>query len=268
VLLGQPLGGLIAEFLGLAGPLIVYGGVCLFAGWLVLRFLVPVSGPSGTRIGFPARQQGLAELEAPLPSAWGRVRGLLSGRAFVSALVANAAIFWVMGSVRMTLFPLFGKEEVGLSELGIGAVLGAAALAQFATMWTAGTMTDTRGRRAVLLPSLLVLAASVAALGWSTSIGLLVITLAVLGVATGFAGVVPAAVVGDVVPREVSGTGVGLYRFAGDVGLVIGPAVGGAVADAGGFGPAFVVSAVPLVIAFALALRMPETLRVATRQSV
>lgn len=261
VLLGQPIGGLVAEVLGLASPLVVYGAVCLLAGALMFRYLVPVAGPGAAERAVPVREEGLAEVEAPLPSAWGRVRGLLSGRAFVTALAANLAIFWVLGAVRMTLIPLFAKEEVGVSTIGVGALLGVAALAQFAVMWTAGSMTDSRGRRAVLLPGLAALAASVAVLGWAASPWTLAAALAAVGVATGFAGVVPSAVVADVAPRESSGTAVGLYRFAGDVGLVLGPAVGGAVADVAGFVPAFLASAAPLAAAWALALRMPETLR-------
>jgi MFS family permease len=89
----------------------------------------------------------------------------------------------------------------------------------------------------------------------------LVAVMAALGVATGFAAVVPAAVVADVAPRGSSGTAVGGYRFAGDVGFVLGPLIGGMVADAAGFGPAFLVTALPILAAFILAIGMPETLR-------
>jgi MFS family permease len=258
--LGQPLGGVIAEVLGLAAPLWFYAASCFICAGLILRKLTdrsaPIRDPGGV-----STAEVLAESETRLPTAWGRIRGMLSDRAFVAALAANAALFWVLGAVRMTLVPLFAEERVGLSEAGIGAILGAASVAQFVMMWKAGALADSRGRKRVLIPALAALTVSTALMGWAGSGLSLVAVLAALGVATGFAAVVPAAVVADVAPKASSGTAVGAYRFAGDIGFVLGPLIGGVVADAAGFGPAFVVTALPVLAALVLAIGMPETLR-------
>jgi MFS family permease len=81
-------------------------------------------------------------------------------------------------------------------------------------------------------------------------------------VATGFAGVAPAAMVADLAPRNLSGTAVGMFRFAGDLGFVLGPVLTGLVADAAGYVPAFLVAAAPLLLVLALAVRAPETLHI------
>jgi MFS family permease len=60
---------------------------------------------------------------------------------------------------------------------------------------------------------------------------------------------------------------VGLFRFCGDLGFTIGPLLAGFTATAFGFEVAFVVAAVPTVIAFLLAVRMEETLRPARADS-
>jgi MFS family permease len=185
---------------------------------------------------------------------------MLSDRAFLAALAANAALFWVLGSVRMTLAPLFAEERLGLSAAGIGAVLGVASVAQFLMMWRAGALADSRGRRGVLIPALATLTVATALMGWADSAFSLIAVMVALGVATGFAAVVPAAVVADVAPKASSGTAVGAYRFAGDVGFVLGPLIGGVVADTAGFAPAFLVTAVPVAAALTLAIGMPETL--------
>jgi MFS family permease len=257
--LGQPLGGMIAGALGLAAPLWFYAGACAISAVLTFRFLsaAPSTGPHRVRTA----GEVLAESEGGPVGAWSRLRGLLSNRAFVVALAANAALFWVLGAVRLTLVPLFAQEAVGLREAGIGAVLGAAAGAQFLFMWKAGSLADSRGRKVVLIPALATLAVAAALTGWAGSVAALVGAMALLGVASGFSGVIPAAVVADVAPREASGTAVGAYRFAGDLGFVLGPLVAGMVADSVGFRAAFVVAAVPVVVALALAVRMPETLR-------
>jgi DHA1 family multidrug resistance protein-like MFS transporter len=258
--LGQPLGGIIAEVLGLAAPLWFYAASCFICAGLTFGKLTHRSAQVGDAAEVSTAAV-LAESETRLPTAWGRVREMLSDRAFVAALAANAVLFWVLGAVRMTLGPLFAEERVGLSEAGIGGILGAASVAQFVMMWKAGTLADSRGRRVVLVPALAALAVSTAVIGLAGSAPSLLAVMAVLGVATGFAAVVPAAVVADVAPKGSSGTAVGAYRFAGDVGFVLGPLIGGAVADAAGFGSAFLVTAVPVVAALVLAIGMPETLR-------
>jgi MFS family permease len=65
----------------------------------------------------------------------------------------------------------------------------------------------------------------------------------------------------DVAPGQRAGTAVGLYRFAGDLGFVLGPLVAGASASALGFKPAFWIASIPIGLGFVLAIRTPETLR-------
>ncbi|HYH27167.1 MAG TPA: MFS transporter [Actinomycetota bacterium] len=257
--LGQPIGGLVGATLGLAAPLVLYGIACLVSAGLTLRFL-PRGGAAEPRD--PASpQEVLAEQEGPVQIDRGGLRPLLRNRAFVAALAANASLFWAMGSVRLTLVPLYAQEVIGLREAGIGIVLGVAAIAQFVFMWPAGSIADTRGRKVVLAPSLLALAISIAVLDLATAAWSLAAALALLGAASGVGGVAPAAVVADVAPRGRSGRAVGAYRFAGDIGFVLGPLVAGAVADAAGYGPAFLVTAVPVAVAAVVAMRMPESLR-------
>ena len=82
-----------------------------------------------------------------------------------------------------------------------------------------------------------------------------------VGLASGFAGVPPAAMLSDVVPQESSGTGVGLFRFAGDLSFVFGPLVAGFSATAFGFRGAFAVASIPVVVALGLVMRAPDTMK-------
>jgi MFS family permease len=85
--------------------------------------------------------------------------------------------------------------------------------------------------------------------------------MALSGFAFGFAGVPPAAMLADVVPEERSGTGVGVFRFCGDIGFMLGPLIAGSTATAFGFEAAFAIAVVPTVAALVLALQTKETLR-------
>jgi MFS family permease len=64
----------------------------------------------------------------------------------------------------------------------------------------------------------------------------------------------------DVTPPELKGSAVAAFRFAGDLGFVIGPLVAGWSAKAFGFGAAFAISALPAVVALGLVLSIRETM--------
>jgi MFS family permease len=64
-----------------------------------------------------------------------------------------------------------------------------------------------------------------------------------------------------VIEEEQRGTAVAAFRFVGDLGFVLGPLVAGASAAAWDYGPAFLLSAVPLVVTILFVLTVPETLR-------
>jgi MFS family permease len=264
--LGQPLGGVIAEVFGLASPLLFYAGTCFISAGMIYRYFTDRPGRRRKAPAPGSREEVLAESEAPVGTTWGRVRGLLSGRAFMVALAANAVAFWALGAVRFTLVPLFASDRLRLSESGIGAILGAAAIAQFAVMWKAGSLADSVGRKPVLVPALAGMGAAIGIIGWADQVWTLVLALVAMGLATAFVGVVPAAIVADVAPKKISGTAVGLYRFAGDVGFVLGPIVAGVVTDLAGFAPAFIVIGAPLLVVSLLSIGMPETLKASRRR--
>ena len=132
---------------------------------------------------------------------------------------------------------------------------------QIVTLYPFGAVADRYGRRRLLIVSLLAYAASVVVLGYATTALSFTLLLVVLGVASGAGSTAPTAILADVTPKDLSGTAVGAFRFFGDLGFVLGPAVAGWAATAFGFNAAFALSAVPLLVAFALATRTPETHR-------
>jgi MFS family permease len=64
----------------------------------------------------------------------------------------------------------------------------------------------------------------------------------------------------DVIPEHQSGTGVGIFRFSGDLGFTLGPLVAGFTASTLGFQAAFAIVSLPTVAAFVLVARGQETL--------
>ena len=239
---GGPLGGLTARWFGLASPLYVYAGACLIAAVVFWRTLHdPVRHESETRRG--------------------GIRRLPWNRPFITVLVVNGVYLWIIGAVFQTLVPLFGTStSIGLSITGVGFALGVATATELIALYPAGKASDRRGRRAVLIPALAGLALTTALLGQvSTPLGFIVM-LGALGVASAYAGVPPAPMLSDVAPEELKGTAVGVFRFVGDLGFVLGPLVAGWSAGSFGFGTAFIVTAIPALVSVALVVSIKETM--------
>jgi len=249
---GGPIGGLLAHLLGLAAPLFVYAGLCLLSALLYLRL-----------VSDPPRREASPTVDAsvsPVRRTLHTVGELLRSRAFVTTVLLNMAFFWVVAGGYDTLVPLFGQSELGMSTVGIGAVLAVAVAMEFACLYPAGLLADRRGRRALLLPAIAWFAAAVVAAGWAGSPVAYGALLALVGIGSGSVAVAPAAMLSDIVPDHASATAVGVFRFFGDLGFVFGPLVAGVTANLVGFKGAFALMALPLVVTLALVARTPETL--------
>jgi MFS transporter, ACDE family, multidrug resistance protein len=238
---GGPLGGVVANWFGLASPLHAYGIACFVSAWLFWR-----------TIHNPARN---AE-----ETRRGGIRRLPWNRPFVTVLVTNGAYAWMVGAMFSTLIPLFGVDELGLTLSGVGIGLAIATGTELISLFPAGKATDRRGRRAVLIPSLAALSAVIAVFGLLDSVTIFFLGMAVLGVASGYAGVPPAPMLSDVTQDDLKGSAVAAFRFMGDLGFALGPLVAGWTADAFGFGASFASSALPILLALALVLSIRETL--------
>jgi MFS family permease len=247
-IVGPPVGGLLASWLGLVAPFWIYAVSCFAAAWLYHRFLRD------------------AEEE---PNAQERRGGLTSirwDRSFATVLVVNLAFATILSGVYSTLIPLFGREAVGVSELGVSLALALASLTELLVMYPAGAFSDRRGRKAILVPAFVGVAVVIALLGTATSFLAFMVGSGVLGLLTGAAGVPPAAMLSDLAPEGSAGAAAGAFRFTGDLGFVVGPLLAGGAAERLGFSWAFGLSAVPSLVAVAFLLSVPDTLATARRR--
>lgn len=259
IIAGGAVGGVLAERFGLAAPLYAYSLMMLVGIAAYASFVPVLPGP-------PAEEpevQPVAEaagFEAPRPSSTA-MRELLRLPGFGTALFLNLVYLWMVAAVFNTLLPLFATDELGMSPSGIGLMFAIAVGAEFFVLFPAGSLADKHGRRAVMLPSLVGLTVMIIVLGGATSPLLLTVFLALLAVASGFAGVPPAAILSDVVPAEQSGRGAGVFRFFGDLGFLFGPLLAGVVSKSFGFQAAFAVTALIPALGIVLVIRMRETMR-------
>jgi MFS transporter, DHA1 family, multidrug resistance protein len=255
IIAGGPIGGVVAHVFGLASPLFMYSGLCLISAVLYLRFMPQVAGSAIEREGNSREPQrkGRRKVE--------QLRTLFHTPAFVTVLVLNLTFSWLATGVYDTLVPLFAKEGLGVSTVGVGAIFAMAVAGEFCFLYPAASMADRVGRRPVVIVSFAVMAIMIPAVGWAGSPIALALLVAALGFSSGAAAGAPAAMLSDVAPGHGSGTAVGVFRFAGDLGFMLGPFVAGVCVGAFGFRSAFAVMAIPAVVSVAFALRTKETLK-------
>lgn len=278
VSLGPALGGLLTQAWGIAGPFLLYAGFGVAGAVVALRWMpgheragaaatggVKDAGgetapageihggaahageapPAGEMHGEAAHAGEAAPapaLEAP-HARWPQIRALLADRTFALVLLTAFTIFAVRAGLGQTLVPLLASERFGLSEGAIGLVLTAGAGGNLLVLAHAGRLVDRGGRRRTVRTGLLVTLPVAVGLALVTSPWLLFVLAAGLGVAKGYAAVVPASVLSDLASPRIRSTAVGIQRMTTDLGLLVGPFVAGAMADHLGFASAFLLTA-------------------------
>ena len=186
-----------------------------------------------------------AKLE--LPHFWSSLRTVLYDRGIMLVSLVEAAQYLVFGAIEAFL-ALFAAS-LGIPAWQIGAILGVQLLSIVFAKPLMGRVSDRIGRHRVILPGLLIGAASVVLLPYFPSfIGLSVLSL-VFGL--GFATVTSstAALVADLTRDGRYGSSMGVLRTVMDVGQSIGPVLTGFMVGVAGYGSAFTLLAAILVAA-------------------
>jgi MFS family permease len=193
------------------------------------------------------------------PSA---LRQLSRDFTFVFICVVTLLLFGMRSGVMLNLMPLFAQETLGLGETGIGVAQSLCSLANFCVVWHAGYLLDHAGRRRALLASLWASALSVLCFPWATTAWLLALAAILFGAAIGYVGPAPAAIIADLTPPGAAGKVMGVYRGAGDMGLLLGPIAVGWAAGHLGFNAAFIVVAACTALVALIGIGTRETLSV------
>ena len=208
---------------------------------------------------FPAHtERGPAENSSSNREA---VSQLLRDWTFVFACVLTLLLFGIRSGISLNLMPLFAQEKIGLGEAGIGLTQSLCSLANFCVIWHAGRLLDDVGRRWVTLISLWATVLAVLLYPWATTYVRLAIVSIVFGAAIGYLGPAPAAVIADLTPPGKAGTVMGLYRGAGDTGLLLGPVFVGWLTGHLGFNLAFAVTAGLTALVALMGIGTRETLK-------
>jgi MFS family permease len=243
---GPTIGGVVAEIWGLRAPFYVMAAFGLVVAMLTWNLVTAELRPAHEKV-------------APRPPL-SRVARHVTTRTFLYVFVLTFYVFAVRAGTRSNLIPLFGGERGGLGASAIGLILSASAFANFAVLLHAGALLDRRGRQRVALPTLAATALTCFGFAWSPSFLNLLVMSSAMGVVLGYLAPAPAAMVADLTSREMLGAVIGVYRMAGDLGLLLGPIALGALATHFGFETAFVMAGAFALVTLALGFGVPETL--------
>jgi len=177
--------------------------------------------------------------------------------------------FWMVVGVRFVdriggtmLFPFFSlyiteKFNVGMTQAGI--ILGFFSVFGMLGSMIGGALTDKFGRRSLILFGLVFSALSTLMLGVANQFWMLYPLAVVTGLLSDVAGPANQAMIADILPEKQRAEGFGILRVVGNMAWIIGPTLGGLIANQSYF-YLFISDAVISCIVAALFYKLiPET---------
>ena len=196
---------------------------------IALAFIILVTFPSDKRQRRTDSQKSIVD----------NLRSVLNRRS--ARYLFLSTMFAFMGvSVIRSFLPLYASGQVKMSTVDVGVLLSLFSGAQLVSMPLLGLLSDKFGRkRTAILGFILSACFFVLYFLASTSSELLMISIAV---GVGLAGTsILLAMIPDVTPNTMHGTGVGIYGSFEDLGIIIGPLLFGFVWSI--YGPVFIFAA-------------------------
>ncbi len=249
---GPLLGGILARYFGDAATFHVYGTGLLIAA--VITYFV-MAGQAVDRSA--PRSSPLESLRAAAP--------MLRDRRYVLALSATFVGWWVIAGAAQTIGPVFAAEELRFSKFAIGVAVTLLSIGEVLILFVAGSAADRLGRKAVLVPSLVVTAVAIALLGqieglpWAYFPLMVAAGAGVAAGSTGAGGLLADAIRGQGAQQKGgSGAAVGVNQMAGDLGYLLAPTTVGFLAEVGGYSLAFIAAAIPAALLLAWTVTLPN----------
>ena len=175
----------------------------------------------------------------------------------LGALMAVAFVCTLGEFLVVALLPFYA-QRYGASDVEVGVLVSAFAVASMAAAPLWGRLADRSGRRPALLLGLLVSAAGYVLFGVAQSLELLLLGRLVQGAGAGTVPVV-FAYIADSVSGERRAEGIGWVTAVTSSAAMVGPAVGGFAAQVHPAGPGALAAALSLAAAVFARFRLPES---------
>jgi len=178
-------------------------------------------------------------------------------------------IFWVVVGTSFIdriggtlLFPFFSlyitqKFNVGMTQAGI--VLGTFSAFGLIGSMIGGALTDKFGRKSLILFGLVFSAISTLSLGLVNEFTVLLPLAVVIGLLSNMAGPAHQAMVADLLPEDKRQEGFGILRVVANMSWIIGPTIGGFIANRSYFALFVLDAVISCIVAIIVFKYVPET---------
>ncbi len=245
--MGPIVGSFIATYWSYEYALYAYSAIYLM-GAAITILVSRVDGESG------------AHAEEGHPSVIQDCGYLLATGSIAILFVIPVIIF--MGTTAIgSYLPIYSQEVIGMSTIEIGALFSISNVIGFLTTPVFGWLSDTLGRRRVVLSSFLLSTFSL--FGFTMAKTSLQLTLALVIFRVVFSPITPLvlAMLTDVTPRRLIGTSMGIYSTFENLGIVIAPPIYSVIWSAYAPEAIFLFSALTQMMGILLILLKPRSIR-------
>lgn len=242
--IGGPVLGSLMSGAGYQLPFVLYSLALLVATLVVAVFLR--TEPTRARSGMDAPPMTFGE-------AW-------RDSAYRAVLVSSFAHGWANFGVRVALVPLMAAAVPTLGAAWAGIALTSFAVGNALAQQFTGRLVDATGRRRVLMAGLGFSGVTTLGFGWAESLPWFLGLSVLAGMGAAFIAPSQQAILSDILGRERrGGQALAGASMASDLGSVGGTLLAGVVADAAGFGWAFTLTGLVLLVSIVPWLRARET---------
>ncbi len=238
---GPVVGGALSAF-SLRAPLAIYAvllAISSISAGILLR---------GSHLA--AKPEGKSEKTS--------IREALALKPYRIALAISFSTGFILFGMGRSLVPLFMVEDMKVSTTYMGIGFTMASIANGLLLLRAGRLSDEKGRRYVAIAGSSALFISTALLLFTVQSWIFFPAMIFSGIAGAYLSTVPGSLVGDVLKGK-GGQVIALMQMSGDFAAMIAPILLGAISDAGGFRPAFLVATVLMAVIVLITTRIPET---------
>ena len=175
------------------------------------------------------------------------------------AVVAVSFIDRVGGTLLFPFFSLYitQKFNVGMTQAGV--ILGMFSLFGLFGGMLGGALTDRFGRKKLIIFGLVFSALTTLSLGLVNTFNALYPLAVMIGLLSDIAGPAHNAMLADMLPEKQRQEGFGILRVAGNLAWLIGPTIGGFIANRSYFALFVIDAVVSSVVALLFFLMIPET---------
>jgi MFS family permease len=174
------------------------------------------------------------------------------------ALAISFSTGFIIFGMGRSIVPLFMVEDMNVSTTYMGIGFTLASITNGALLLRAGRLSDEKGRRFVAVVGSTSLFISTALLLFTVQAWIFFPAMIFSGIAGAYLSTVPGSLVGDVLKGK-GGQVIAVMQMSGDFAAMVAPVLLGAISDAGGFRPAFIVATILMAAIVLVTTRIPET---------